>query len=37
MTKEALLKLIRLGERLNIEFKKNFSTSVEKEIPAKEV
>jgi predicted HTH transcriptional regulator len=37
MTKEELLKLIRLGEGLNIEFKKNFSASVGKEICVKEV
>jgi hypothetical protein len=36
MTKKELLKLIRLDEGLNIEFKKNFSAPVGKEICAKE-
>ncbi len=34
MTKKELLELVKLGEGLNIEFKKNFSSSVGKEICA---
>jgi hypothetical protein len=37
MTKEELLKLIRLAEGLDTEFKKNFSASVGKVICAREV